>query len=146
MIDTLNELVIKGIMRFDPETNSYIEIEPEISSASQSSDNLPLVWQADNYSNRFENIMNSNDWVEKIDGRNVFEFSAVRFDKINGLILFDPHRQIYVGLTSHNSLYGTSEDSFSPLYIGKWLNSDYESRLNKLVNQTDSEGKFNMTA
>ena len=147
LIETLNELVKNGVMRFDPEKNAYIEIDQTTSPndlipSVHSNSNENLVWQADNYSNRFENIMDSDDWIEKIDGRNVYEFKPVRFDKDNGLVLFDPHREVYVALLSHNSFYGTAENNFRPLYLGKWLNNDYEKRLNKLVNGAVSQGNI----
>ena len=93
-----------------------------------------LKWAADNKINLFEHVSNTDDWIEKINDIETYHFKAVRFDKTNGLLLFDPSRHVFVEINSNNSNYGSTLENLRPLYHGKWLNLDYNDQLENLKN------------
>ena len=123
-------------------TNETLKTFPETSSLKYQEDqpSLNLIWIADNNYNIFENKTN-NKWVEKLNGKNTFEFEQVDLNKgqKNGILLYDSNRKVYVELNEFNSNYGDDETELRPLYNGRWLNEDFADKLKLNLNQNSTD-------
>ncbi len=132
-LNVLNNTLMKNnIQDEELKSNSIVS-----NKNKQEEDSSNLKWEADNKINLFEHKPNTDEWVEKLNNIDTYHFKAVRFDKTNGLLLFDPTRHVYVEINSNNSNYGSTLDNLRPLYHGRWLNSDYNDELEKLKSVCD---------
>ncbi len=87
-----------------------------------------LIWVADNRRNVFQRV-SGLEWIEKIKGKATFVFRQVNYDELRGMILYDPNRNIYVGLNDYEAVSGFNEDALNHLYDGKWVDSLNEVEL-----------------
>jgi hypothetical protein len=78
--------------------------------------------------------------LEKLDAENTFEFEQVSLNnEQNGIILYDPNRNVFVELNEFNSNFGDEKTNFRPLYTGRWLNKDFADRLRLMFDQNNND-------